>query len=111
MTSNNQSYLGQIERTFNLFMTEVFEAAVISSTRASWDGRWYCVELFPDKSYRVLWSGLIGNQYDSQGVILNIPSLDDDDWNDDEDSNQHFFHNAEEEMRLRFEQWKEDYLL
>lgn len=51
-----------------------FPEAVASSTRASWGGGSYDVELFPDGHWRVLWSGQIGNRYQSPGMIFNVPT-------------------------------------
>lgn len=53
-----------------------FKSGVISSTRASWGGSHYSVELFPDGHSRVLWSNEIGNLYQSDGIILTLPTLD-----------------------------------
>jgi hypothetical protein len=51
----------------------------------SWGGGYYAVELFPDGHWRVLWSGEIGNRYQSPGVILTVPTAPE--WGDlsDED--------------------------
>lgn len=56
-----------------------FKAGVISSTKASWSGSSYKVELFPAGDWRVLWSNEIGNRYISEGKILTLPALDTDD--------------------------------
>jgi hypothetical protein len=59
-----------------------FKKSLIASTRASWGGSGYSVELFPDGHWNVLWNNQIGNLYQSPGVILGIPCLDDDDYQD-----------------------------
>ena len=89
-----------IENAFHNFMSQDFEDTVISSTKASWSGGSYKVELFCDGSYRIHWSGNVGNLYDSNGLMLTVPSLSDEDWN--QTPSQCFFDNAEEEMRAKF---------
>lgn len=62
------------------FLTSpAFEQGVIASTRASWSGSGFSVELFPDGSFSTLWDAQIGNLYESPGTILALPALDDDD--------------------------------
>lgn len=87
---------------FDKFMSEAFEDAVNSSTQASWSGSGYSVELFENGSYRVLWNNNIGNLYDSPGVILGVPSLSDEEWDDDSDLR--FYDNAEEEIRDNYKE-------
>lgn len=53
-----------------------FKEGVISSTKASWGGSCYCVELFEDGTWRVLWKNQIGNLYTSPGIIIPLPILD-----------------------------------
>lgn len=93
-----------IEQAFVLFMKEEFESAVDSSTKASWGGDGYSVELFNDGTYRVLWNNHIGNLYVSPGLIISIPYLGDEEW--DEDSHIRFYDNAEQEIRDTFENIK-----
>lgn len=81
-----------------------FKPAVDSATKASWGGSGYSVELFDDGSYRILWDNQIGNLYDSPGLILSIPSLTDEEWDEDEDPSIRFYHNAEQEIRDAFYQ-------
>lgn len=59
------------------------------------------MELFEDGAYRVLWNNSIGNLYDSPGVILGIPELGDEEW--DEDPAIRYYDRAEEEMRESFQ--------
>jgi hypothetical protein len=54
-----------------------FQAGVKSSTIASYGGSGYSVELHPDGSHRNLWNNEIGNKYESPGIILGIPTVDD----------------------------------
>jgi hypothetical protein len=89
-----------IQQAFESFMSEGFEDAVDSSTKASWGGSGYSVELFPTGSYRVLWNDSIGNLYDSPGVILPVPSLGDEEWDDDPAIR--LYDGAEESMRDTF---------
>lgn len=91
-----------IQSAFNQFMSTDFQSAVDSSTKASWGGSGYSVELFPDGSYRVLWDNQIGNRYDSSGLILSIPPLGDEEW--DEDLSIRFYDNAEELLRESFKE-------
>lgn len=55
-----------------------FKSGVIASTRASWGGSGYSVELFNDGTWRNLWNSSIGNKYKSVGVIIPLPALDTD---------------------------------
>src|SRR5882724_7223482 len=69
----------QLEQALEGFLhSGDFKEGVISSTKASWGGSAYSVELFPDGSHRVLWDNQIGNKYNSDGVILGIPTLSGD---------------------------------
>jgi hypothetical protein len=81
---------------FQLFLAQSFESAVDSSTCASWGGGSYSVELLADGSYRVLDTDSIGNQYDSPGLILQIPFLNNEEW--DDDPNTRFYENAKENL-------------
>ena len=83
-----------IQDAFEAFMAEQFEEGVILSTKASWRGDEYSVELFPDGAYRLLWN--VGSLYDSPGLILGIPPLGDDEWDDD---GEHYFGLVEDIVR------------
>lgn len=61
-----------------------FKEGIVSSTRASWGGSGYSVELLPDGTSRVLWNNEIGNLYETPGVILSLPALDYDPEDKDE---------------------------
>jgi hypothetical protein len=89
------------QQAFDNFMSSAFEAAVDSSTTASWGGGAYAVELFEDGTYRTMHKGSLGNLYDTDGLLLTIPSLSDEDW-DDDPSIRHYG-NAEDEIREWFE--------
>lgn len=56
--------------------SEDFKQGVISSTKASWGGSCYKVEIMPDGTWRNLWANQIGNRYETEGVILALPALD-----------------------------------
>jgi len=86
-----------VQQAFDSFMANDFQSAVDSSTEASQSGSGYSVELFDDGTYRVLWNNQIGNLYDSPGLILSIPSLSDEEW--DEDPSIRFYDNAEQAIR------------
>ena len=67
------------ETTLNAFIdSNEFEQAVMDSTTAGFGGSGYSVELFEDGTWRVLWDNMIGNLYDSPGIILSIPQLGED---------------------------------
>lgn len=93
-----------LEQAFEAFMTDndytVFQTTVDDSTKASWGGSGYSVELFPDGTYRVLWDNHIGNRYDSPGVILKVPPLSDDEW--DDDVSLRYYEGVEESLREKF---------
>ena len=88
------------QQAFDNFMSSAFEAAVDSSTTASWGGGAYAVELFSDGTYRTMDKGSIGNLYHSPGMVLTVPYLSDDEW--DEDPSVRFYGNAEDEIRIWF---------
>jgi hypothetical protein len=58
------------------------------------------VELFEDGYYRVLHG--IGNLYDSSGLLLSIPTLGEDEY--DEEFSEVFYDNAEYLMRASFDE-------
>lgn len=91
-----------IKKAFYSFLenSQETEAAIISSTKASWGGSGYSVELFPDGHYRVLWDGQIGNLYESPGLIVEIPPLGEEEYDEE---NGHFFENAIGELEERFD--------
>ena len=89
-----------IKSAFDSFMQVAFEGAVDSSTKASWGGENYVVELFDNGTYRTLWSKQIGNSYVSPGLLLSVPTLKEEDW--DEDPSLRYYDNAEEYMRNVF---------
>lgn len=93
-----------VKQAFENFMSNDFESAVISSTKAGWGGSGYSVELFDNGTYRVLWDNEIGNLYNSPGLILSIPQLSNDDY---DEKNGHYFDNAKQEMQDWFkENWE-----
>jgi hypothetical protein len=66
--------------TLEKFLTSPdFRQGVIDSTCASWGGSGWSVELFPDGTWRTLWNNSIGNRYESGGIILRLPTLEDSD--------------------------------
>lgn len=79
------------------------EGDIISATKAGFGGSGYSIELFPDGHYRTLWNNNIGNLYDTPGVIIGIPQLGDDEWDDDDPSNS-FFDNALEQLDSEVEE-------
>jgi hypothetical protein len=91
-----------VQQAFDSFMAEGFQDAVDSSTKASWKGSGYSVELFDDGTYRVLYDNQIGNLYDSPGLILSIPPLGDEEW--DKDPTLRFYDNAEQSIRETFQE-------
>ena len=94
------------QSAFALFMANDFEQSCDSSTQASWGGGGYSVELFDDGTYRVLWDNEIGNLYVSDGIILGVPALGDDEWDDDKSIR--FYDNAKEYMQTAFSDAVED---
>lgn len=67
----------QLEKTLEQYLkSEDFKQGVIDSTKASWGGSCYKVEISPDGTWRNLWSNQIGNKYESDGVIIALPALD-----------------------------------
>jgi len=84
-----------------------FESAVDSSTQAGYSGSGCSVELFKDGTYRVLWNNSIGNLYDSEGTILGVPKLSEEDDSDNENE-KIYYGNAEEKMKECFLQRLKD---
>ena len=75
--------MAALSTTLEKFLeSDDFKSGVISSTKASWGGSDYKVELLPDGTWRVLWANQIGNLYQSPGVILHLPALDTDEMTD-----------------------------
>lgn len=65
----------------NYLKSPDFKDGVIASTKASWSGSGYSVELFYNGSWRNLWNNSIGNKYESrESIILALPTLDDSDY-------------------------------
>lgn len=97
-----------VRDAFHSFMTDFefekyeFEKAVDQSTLASFWGSGYSVELFNDGTYRVLWDQQIGNQYQSPGLILSVPALSDEEW--DDDPTLRYYENARDLIRENFEE-------
>lgn len=92
-----------IAESFDSFVKSAdLKKALDSSTKASWGGEYYVVELFDSGTYRVLWSEQIGDVYDSEGMILRIPALTDEEW--DDDPSIRFYENAKEGLKASFEQ-------
>lgn len=79
MAATTTSFKGTLER---FLQSEDFSTGVVSSTKASWGGSGYSVELFPGGDWRVLWNNEIGNLYNTPGIILKLPTLDDSDYHD-----------------------------
>jgi len=100
------SWLVGIIEAYQVFRAEVIEDAIIKSTKASWGGSDYSVELLPSGDFNIIYQ--VGNLYITPGVILKIPPCSDSDW--DENENLIFFDNAIENFDLNFEEWKSDYL-
>jgi hypothetical protein len=73
-----------IRKAYANFKSGSPEDAITASTKASWGGGGYSLELFPSGKYRVLWDNQVGNQYDSPGVIVGIPALTDEECEGDE---------------------------
>ncbi len=57
-----------------------FAEGITKSTKASWGGSGYSVELFEDETWRVLWNNEIGNLYETPGLIMKLPVWDDSDY-------------------------------
>lgn len=91
-----------IRKAYANFKKQEIESAITSSTKASWGGSGYSVELFPDGDYRILWNNNIGNLYDSTGVIVGIPSLSDEE--SDGDESDWFFDNAIDALDSKIEE-------
>jgi len=58
------------------------------------------VELFDDGNYRVVYS--VGNRYDTPGMMIGIPGVSDEEW--DDDCHLIFYENAINEIETKFEQ-------
>lgn len=92
-----------LQEAFDNFMNTDFESAVENATEISWSGRnkSLLLELLPDGHYNLMYSGSVGNHYRSKGLLLTVPYLEDDEWDDDPSMRLH--DNAEEGIRLNFE--------
>jgi hypothetical protein len=84
LTEKENSMDENITKAFEAFMSSGdLEPAILSSTKASWGGSGYSVELLPDATYRVIRNDQIGNKYCSPGVILPIPALDSEEYDEE----------------------------
>ena len=73
----------KLEEALEMFLEgDEFASAIISSTKAGFAGSGYSVALLPDGTHHVLWNNQIGNLYETPGVILGIPKLSDEDYQD-----------------------------
>ena len=99
--------LQKYHATFNKFIqdTRAVESAILSSTKAGFNGSGYSLEVFGDGTYRVLWNGSIRNLYDSEGIIISIPELVDDEY--DGDGN-HYFGNAIDYLKYNWREYLEE---
>lgn len=65
-----------LEKTLEQYLkSDDFRQGVISSTKASWGGSCYKVEILPDGTWQNLWANQIGNKYETPGVIIALPAL------------------------------------
>lgn len=87
MNNNNVMNNGGKEAfvsAFNDFVSNGFEEAAKESTRLSWGGGQLKVELYDDGEWRTMPE--VGNGYvNPHSVILSVPALHDDDWEEGED--------------------------
>lgn len=79
--AEQKQFQAAIKKALNAFIeSSDFEAGCTSATKASWGGSGYSVELFTDGTWRVLWDNAIGNKYETPGVILRLPAINDDEY-------------------------------
>ncbi len=62
--------------------SDEFAEAVIDSTKAGFSGSNYVVELFPDETWRVIWGQQVDDSYQTTGMMLGIPQLNTDEFQD-----------------------------
>jgi hypothetical protein len=73
--------MNSYETTLATFIdSEDFLQAILDATEANFNGGGRSVELFDDGSYRALVNNQIGNLYETPGIILGIPVLAEDDY-------------------------------
>jgi hypothetical protein len=100
----------QIKDTFDKFFTDrvVVEEAIVSSTKCGWGGGSYSLEVAPD-----WWiaspTESFGSLYAPAGIIIAIPQLNDEEWDDqwdDDDvfSSGHYYERAIEALGCDFEE-------
>jgi len=65
--------------------SDSFQSGVVDSTKASFKGSHYSVEIQENGTFRVLPANSIGNLYQSEGLIIAIPTLDVTDLNELQD--------------------------
>ena len=106
--ASTDTYLSGIISAYEKFKNQAIEEGIKSSTKASYSGSGYSVELLPSGSYRVLWDNQIGNLYKSEGVIIGIPACSSDESPSD-DNDEWFVDNAVSFFEEKFNQWKSDY--
>jgi hypothetical protein len=98
-------YQAQYTEAFERFMSDkaAVRAAIDSATSADYGGSGYTLELFGDGTFRTLWNGHIGNLYNSRGIMIAIPELNDDDLGAPEAGIENFYDSAIDELRRNFE--------
>ena len=86
-----------------------FKEGVIASTKVGWGGSHCLLELFPDRTWKRLWSESVGNLYNSPGVMLRLPEFSEMQAGEDERSWDEFFNDAfaNEEVSLAEEMRKQ----
>ena len=113
-TSNDQDQaqtLMNYRLGFQAFLNEEVEKAIDCATNQEYGGTSTTVlEIFPDGTYR--WEPSQGNQYDSPGIVIGIPSVNQsDDEEYDEDGEllvSRFYDNSIENVKEFFEDLIED---
>lgn len=94
--------MSKYDAAFNSFMADEksVEEAIMSSTTAGYGGSGYSLELFDDGTFRTLANNQIGNLYNSRGIIVSIPKLEDDEYSDDTDP---YYDNAIDALREAYD--------
>lgn len=93
------------QAAFDNFMSNDDEVreAILLATKQGWGGNSTAtVELFDDGTYRLLDRGA-GNLYNSRGILVGIPELQESDYNE-EDNDLSYFDDAMDRLREGF-QW------
>lgn len=98
--AEQESWMRQVYAQYRAQGHKVIESDILSATKAGFAGSGYSLILNPD-GFSVQYDGAF-NRSLVDGVVIGLPQLSDDDWDNDEEN--HFFDNALDALDILFEE-------